>query len=274
MSAAGDWKERIEAHNAQTLRARGDRQVPDLWSGIAHTFHDDPHRTGDPIVDLVAEWLTPDSTLTDVGGGAGRHALPFALRCKHVTVVEPSEAMRNALAEAAKAAGIENYSVIAETWDKADVPPADVVFCSHVIYALADIEPFVRKLEAKSRDVVAVVLAMQAPLTRMSAFWRAAHQEERIDLPGLPEFVPVLWEMGIEPNITMGPSTAARQHMPDRDTALQMIRHFLYIEPDSDADRRLMAALPDLVEETPDGLTMRRWQPPSQGVIWWRKDRP
>jgi hypothetical protein len=270
MSATEQWRERIEAHNAQTMRARAGRDVPDLWAGLAGGFQDDPRRTGDPIIDLVAGWLTPQSTLIDVGGGAGRHALPFALRCKHVTVVEPSPAMQSALAESAKSAGIENYSVVASGWEDAEVEPADVVFCAHVVYALADIEPFVRKLQAKSRDAVAIVLAMQAPLTRMSAFWKAAYQEDRIDLPGLPELVPVLWEMGLEPNITMGPTTAGRMAVPNVDTAIAFARHFLYIEPGSEADKRLLAALPDLVEETPEGITMRQWQPPSQGVIWWR----
>jgi hypothetical protein len=272
MSAAREWRERIEAHNAQTLRARAGRDVPDLWSGLAGGFQDDPRRTGDQIIDLVGGWLTPESTLLDVGGGAGRHALPFALRCRHVTVVEPSPAMRAALAESAKSAGIANYSVVAEQWEQASVEAADVVFCAHVVYALADIVPFVRKLEDSSRDYVAIVMAMQAPLTRMSPFWKAAYGEERIDLPGLPELVPVLWEMGIEPNITMGPSIAGRMSVPDRDTALMMARHFLYVEPDSDADKRLQAALPELIEETPEGIVIRNFQARSQGTIWWRRE--
>lgn len=271
MSAASEWKERIEAHNAQTMRARAGREVPDLWSGLAGNFQEDPRRSGDPIVELVSGWLTPESTLLDVGGGAGRHALPFALRCKHVTVVEPSPAMRAALAESAKAAGIGNYSVAEDEWSAAKVEAADVVFCSHVVYGTADIVPFVRKLEASSRGYVAIVLAMRSPLTRMSAFWKAVHQEERIDLPGLPELMGVLWEMGIEPNITMGPSIAARTHLPDREAAIAMTRHFLYIDAGSEADKRLQAALPELIEETPEGMVMRQFEPPKQGTIWWRR---
>lgn len=76
-----------------------------MWSGIAERFRDDPRRVGDPVVEHISEWLTPQSTVLDVGGGVGRYALPLALRCREVTVVEPSEAMQNALRESAKTAG-------------------------------------------------------------------------------------------------------------------------------------------------------------------------
>jgi SAM-dependent methyltransferase len=116
VTAAEAWRRQVEAHHAQTEAAiaKAGRAPGDLWSGIAEGFRDDPRRFGDPVVEQISEWLTPQSTVLDVGGGAGRYALPLALRCCAVMVVEPSEAMRDALRESAKAARIENLSVNAD----------------------------------------------------------------------------------------------------------------------------------------------------------------
>lgn len=107
MGAAEAWRKQVEAHHAQTEAAiaKAGKAHGDLWSGIAEGFRDDPRRTDDPVIEHVGEWLTPQSTVLDVGGGAGRYALPLALRCREVTVVEPSEAMQNALRESAKEHG-------------------------------------------------------------------------------------------------------------------------------------------------------------------------
>src|SRR5438034_4539174 len=105
-SAAEACKARIEAHGEQSLRARGDQPEPaDFWSTLAAGFRADPRRRDDPVVNLLAEWITPETTVLDVGGDAGRYALPLALRCRRVTVVEPSPSMVAQLREGAKEAG-------------------------------------------------------------------------------------------------------------------------------------------------------------------------
>jgi len=160
MSAAEAWQAQIDAHNEQTMRTRGDVVYEDMWSTLAQRFKDDPRRTDDPVVNLFAGWLTPESTVLDVGGGAGRYALPLALRAKHVTVVDPSPSMLGALQEAAADAGIENVSAVEASWEEAEVEPHDVVLCANVVYGVGEIAGFVRRLEDAARDRVAIVLYM------------------------------------------------------------------------------------------------------------------
>lgn len=274
MSAISQWRERIEAHNAQTMRARAGREVTDLWSGIADTFRGHAHDNNDPVVNLVSGWLRPDSTLLDVGGGGGRYAIPLASKCREVTVVEPSPSMISVLESAAREAGVSNISIVRENWEAAEVKQHDIVFCANVVYGVADIEPFVRKLQDSATEIVAIVVYYDAPLSSMSPLWEAVHQEKRIELPALPELLPVLWEMGIYPNVTTLPA-ATRPSAPTLELAIQIGRHFLYIEPGSEKDTRLEEVARRLAIQTPDGgWTVRAPATRPQAAVWWRVNGP
>lgn len=270
-SAAERWRQRVESHHTQTKAAieKAGKAHADLWSGIAEGFRDDPRRTGDQVVDQVAEWLTPQSTVLDVGGGAGRYALPLALRCREVTVVEPSEAMQNALRESAKEHGIDNVVVNCDKWEAANVQPANVVLCAHVVYGVLDIASFLRKLDASATDAVAITVGNVSPLTRMSPLWEVARQEKRIDLPALPDLLRVLWEMHIFPDVRMIDAPRPLS-APNLEVGLQLARHFLYIEPGSVEDERLVAAVPDLMEETREGISVKGFNL-RQAIVYWRK---
>lgn len=272
-SAIQAWRDRVEAHHEQTIRVRGDVVYPDMWSALAESFRDDPHRTDDPVVNVISKWLTPVATVLDVGGGAGRYALPLALKSNRVTVLDPSPSMLEALGRSCSEAGIANVTPLEAQWETSDVEPHDVVLCANVVYGVADIEPFVRKLAVKARDRVAIVLYMDAPLTRMSPIWNAVHEEKRRDLPGLPELLPVLWEMGVFPNVEMAPQAGGPRILPNLETAIAMARHFLYIAPGSDKEARLREITPQFVVESEKGVTMRDASERPQGIVWWRTDR-
>ena len=149
-SAIEYWKNRVESHHAQSLKIQADAHWSsgDFWRPFAQFFKQDARRTDDPVIDKFLTKISPDSTVLDVGGGAGRIALPLALNCSHVTVVEPSESMVEGLREAADEADIKNVTVVQSLWEDAKIEPADVVICAHVLYGVADAEPFIRKLEA------------------------------------------------------------------------------------------------------------------------------
>src|SRR5204862_275445 len=52
----------------------------------------------------------------------------------------------------------DNMTVIASSWEDAEVAPADLVICSHVLYGVADPVPFINKLERSARDHVFVMI--------------------------------------------------------------------------------------------------------------------
>ena len=106
----------------------------------------------------------------------------------------------------------------------------------------------------------------------MSPIWTEVHGEQRIDMPGLPELLPVLWEMEIYPNVEMLPPAATTRAAPNLETAIAMARHFLYVEAGSEKDERLREIAPRFVVETPEGVTMRGASERPQGVVWWRTE--
>ena len=83
----------IEAEHAQSDSMRGTSPPDDHWEPYAQQFKADPLRSDDTLVDRLLQWVASGCTLIDVGAGAGRLALPLALRCRQVTAVEPSPSM-------------------------------------------------------------------------------------------------------------------------------------------------------------------------------------
>jgi tRNA/tmRNA/rRNA uracil-C5-methylase (TrmA/RlmC/RlmD family) len=60
----------------------------------------------------------PQDGVVDVGAGAGRFVIPLARRVRQIVAVEPSEAMRTALARDVQPAGLTNVQVVPQRWDE------------------------------------------------------------------------------------------------------------------------------------------------------------
>ena len=271
MGAIEAWKHRVRAHHEQSeaVMAAAAWSDDDFWQPYARYFRMDPRRRGDPVLELLLSMVEPGSTALDVGGGAGRMALPMALKCERVHVVEPSGSMVEHLRESAVESGIGNVSVTQATWEDAEVDAEDLALCAHVVYGVADIEPFLRKLEAHARSLVALLAFVESPMNRISRFWKPVHGEERIDMPALPELVNVLWEMGIFPDVQMlGPVQPDR--FEDRDVALTQLRNRLYVRAGSAEDGRLRAAMDDLLVDVDGGVTVKGVPVVRQGFVSWR----
>ena len=274
MSAAERWRRQVETHHEQSLRAQEGLDLPeDFWQPYASIFRDDPHRRDDPLVERLSREVAPDGTVLDVGGGAGRLALPLALRCRWVTVVEPSPSMVAELWDAAAEAGIGNVTAVEEDWESAEVVPADVSLCSHVVYGVAEIVPFVRKLCDKTFERAIILLYTESPMAQLSPFWRAAHREERIELPAMTELLPVLWEMGIYPDVEMLEPTGVHV-FESREEAVETLRQRLYVAPGSEEDGRLVDAASELLVERPDGVVIAGAKQRRQALLSWRPDPP
>jgi len=144
-----DWA----AHWRRLVRVRSGEE--DEWAERAPGYASRVAELPDALMPVLEPYLGPAKTVIDVGAGTGRHVLPLAARVDWVTAVEPSPAMR---AQLEAAGSPPNLTVIGSSWEDAEPAPADLVICSHVLYAVAEPVPFIEKLEALARERVFICM--------------------------------------------------------------------------------------------------------------------
>jgi SAM-dependent methyltransferase len=102
----------------------------------------------DPLLDFVINLADARDTVIDIGPGSGRWTIPLARKVKKVTAVEPTPDMAEILSENIQLAGLQNVTVIRETWEMVELPRHNICLCAHAMYNSADLAGFVRKMEA------------------------------------------------------------------------------------------------------------------------------
>ena len=270
MTATQTWRELVETEHAQSERMRGETPPPqDHWRPFAQQLRADPRRTDDPLVNRLLQEVEPHHAVMDVGAGGGRLALALATRCAKMVAVEPSSSMCQVLQEQASDSGIENVTLVEAEWEEAQVDPVDIILCAHVLYVIAGIESFVKKMEAHAREKVLVVLFQAPPQSQTYPLWQMVHGEERIPLPSLPQFQEVLFQLGINASVEMLPQQPHRG-FEDREQALEQLTRRLYLAPGSSQMKKLEEMLPELLLETDLGFIIKGSQPLQPGLVSWR----
>ena len=193
-----DW-----ASHWQRLVDQREHEVPidpdqDFWAPPIRTLMYDPAAVqDDPLLKVVEPYLGPRKTAIDAGAGAGRHAVPLAERLDWVTAVEPSEAMRSRIPHR------DNLTVVASAWQDAEVAPADLVICAHVLYFVADVVPFLRKLETAARERVFVFMRDRPMLTPSEALFEVLTGKPRARMPQLSDFWNLQRSFGVDADLVI-----------------------------------------------------------------------
>ena len=269
-SATEAWRARVERHHAQSEGVMDESlRQGDFWRNLAPMFRADPYREDDAILNVLLGMVSEDMTVLDVGGGAGRFAIPLALRCREATVVDPSPSMLAQLDEAAaEVEGVKVNGVHSE-WESAEIGSADLVLCSHVVYGVADVRPFVQKLQdhARREGGLGVVRGLAAGGGCAAVGTGVRGGRESI-LPALPELMNALWEMGIYPNVRMLAPTGP-QSFESVEAAVEEVGGRLFIGSDTGRRRRLAESIEGYLEAVESGYRIREARQVRQGVVWW-----
>src|SRR5215471_11208675 len=113
-SAVDRWRAMVLAHQAQSQRLRDAAvRTPRDYPPSVDSFRADRERDDDArVLAVLLGLVSRESTVVDVGAGAGRFAIPLARKVARVIAIEPSEGMRAALESDAQRAGVGNLEVV------------------------------------------------------------------------------------------------------------------------------------------------------------------
>jgi SAM-dependent methyltransferase len=266
------WAERVRANRAQVDRVR---EVPDkdFYAPVSSLFVADPRRTGEEALDALVALIEPGDRWLDIGAGAGRYALPLALRAREVIAVEPSASMRNALRTGKEEHGLANLRIVPGTWPEAldtlgDPPIAEVALVAHVGYDIEDIGPFVDAMERAASRLCVAMLTDRSPASVADPFWPIVHGMERVPLPALPELAELLRARGRTTEIQR--VERAPRTFDSFDGLATFIRRQLWIAEDGEKEQRFRTALASMARERDDdGWTLASPPVGSIGILTW-----
>jgi SAM-dependent methyltransferase len=275
-SAVERWNEILDARAKQmdAAYARLGRTSADFWDRRARGYHSSTQETvgKDPFYLRLRNIVTPQTSILDVGAGTGRLTLALAPQAKHIIAVEPNAAMLGYLRQDASERGLSNISYLQATWQ--DAPndlQADIVICSHVLYPIRDIVPFLAKLQAAALHGCYLYMFATHLDALLNDLWRHFHGDERQLPPAYIHVLDVLYEMGIYANVEIVKlSSSLRYHT--LDVAVNELLERLILPGDEQTRDELRGLLAGwLVEQ--DGVLI----PPSQqgmvgAIVWWSRE--
>ena len=277
MKAAEIYAAHVDAVSEQRTRLHGEQPAGDSWGGaMASRFRYDPRRVLDANLEAIASYVQPEDVVIDVGGGAGRACLPMALRCREVINVDSSSGMQAEFAACAADAGIENARFMLADWLEAENVLGDVIITANVTYFVREIVEFVGKLGDASRRRVVMNVWSVPPPNQNAPLFRLVYGEDQEEVPGHQQLLPVLWEMGILPDVQVQPGTFRPGELPqNREEALRQAALGQWLNPkDQDRARSLIDEhFDELYEPIPEGFRPL-WRPEAQELlITWEESQ-
>ncbi len=262
------WSDRVQADRAQVERLREIDDPTDFYAPHAQRFAQDPRRTDEPALDLLLAMSQPGEEWLDIGAGAGRYALPVALKAGRVRAVDPSPSMLQALRAGMEQYDISNIDITDGRWPIVGkvVPRADVVLMAHVGYDIAEFGAFLDAAEQAAVRRCVVIMRAGVATTAGQLLWPEVHGEDRVQLPMLPELVSLLMARGSMPSVALTKRATWGYDTPE--ALVDASRQQLWVRPGSPKDELLRRLASERATEQ-DGKWALDWRPVPDGVVTW-----
>lgn len=109
-------------------------------------------------------------------------------------MVEPNDDMRQGATQ--DAAGLDVHLVAGRWPDVAEsVPLVDVAMCAHVVYDVADIEPFIVAMNSAAERGVVIEMTPRHPWSSLTPYYQALHDLDRPAGPTWEDLVEVIGDV-------------------------------------------------------------------------------
>ena len=259
MDWQANWKNVV--HERASLA--GTHANSGYWDRRAASFARSTHTRSDEFMTVIEPYLSASKTLIDAGAGTGRHAVPLSRRLEWVTAVEPSEGMR------AQIPPTDNMTVVASSWEDAEVAPADLVICCHVLYGIAEPAAFIEKLQRSARERIFIMLRESELPHPAAAIRRRLLGDAGPRLPRFSDLFMLLIQMGIAPDVSFLRYTSVTRYA-DLDEGLADVRALVGDGWDEDIGRPM---LEEMLTRDGDELVfsgaavlsgVAHWRPPAK----------
>jgi 2-polyprenyl-3-methyl-5-hydroxy-6-metoxy-1,4-benzoquinol methylase len=271
-TAVERWQVIIDARAQQMDSAYAElgRSSADYWDRRARRYHDATQNTvvHDPFFNRLRSVVTPHTSVLDVGAGSGRFALALAPLARQVIAVEPNAAMLDYLRRDANTLNLTNISYSHNTWqDAPDDLQSDIVICSHVLYPIRDIVPFLAKLQRAAQQRCYIYMRA-TPIDALTAhLWKHFHSNERCFPPRYIHALDVLFEMSIYANVEVV-SLPPSLRYPSLDVAVEELSELLILPGDEKTREELRGLLVGWLVER-EGMLVTPPQEMACAIIWW-----
>lgn len=268
------WRELVEI-KARSREARSAGSKTDLWADKARDFKEGVRRKWarpDSSRDFILSQLDPEGTVLDIGAGTGAWSILMSRRAKHVTAVEPSDAMIAVMNESLAAEKITNVTIVRGEWPDVSVEPHDYSLCSHAMYASPDLKAFIERMAACTRRMC--FLLLRAPSIDGVRAEAAQHiWGQPLDSPNFTIAYNILLQAGIYANVLMENTGLWKPRTSSSlEEALSEMRRFLALGDASEHDSYLR----DLLQRRLTWKDGRYVWPPEvrSALVYWQVEQP
>lgn len=248
--AGAKWKEQLESWAIpEDILAQA--EVPP-WVHDPATFAvDDSIDPRSPIHELAREMLPiSGGSVLDVGCGGGRSSIPLVPRASLIVAIDESPSMLARFAQAAEEVGVDHQEIQGRFPDVVRVAemngrpmqPCDVVVCHHVLFNVADLEPFIVSLTAMARLGVVVVIPRRHPLSAWNPAWKHFWNLDRPNGPTSDDAVEVIRALGFDPEIFVVPRPPLARQADDPKSLAASARRRLCLTQDKEREVELWLA--------------------------------
>jgi SAM-dependent methyltransferase len=247
MEKITDWNSlwgELVAVKARSRKAKTSQ--PDIWADRAIGFREGVKQKWvrpDSSRDFIISQIDRAATILDIGAGTGAWSILLSPHAKHITAVEPSDAMLEVMRDSLKTARISNVSIVQGSWPDVSVEPHDYSLCSHAMYGCADLASFVLRMHACTRRLCFLLLRAASPDGIRAEAARHIWGQP-LDSPNFTIAYNVLLQAGIFANVLMENTGLWKPRTSTSlEEALITMKRFMGLNDSSEYDDYLMELL-------------------------------